>query len=823
MLLIILFCLSADARAQATDDFSAYMGYRGYSVYQQMGRDGEATAANAYRDSRLPQPLLSSPRGHRPRPVLREGEYRLSETDKDEPSRIEAFYRDRTGEEGLRQFGYDMLYTQAEGVSYANPSLQTIPTGAVQDSYILQAGDEISVIFQGERKDRETYRVESDGRVIIDGLAPVMAMGRSLGQVRADIHNALQAAQYYGGADVTVSAVRQIGVLVAGHIHKPGRHTMNAYHSVLDALTMAGGIRRSGTLRNIKLIRNGSANYIDLYPYFTFGSLVTQEKFLQDGDRIIVPPLGGTFAMTGEVRQAGIYELKSLRNQPQSVYLREALAIAGGTMGQGDYAFTLQTGRGDIVNMKPGSSMAITDGSVIDVIRATDRLTNGVELKGYSRGNGFYDLQQAGTLQDLLGDGRLFGDDTYPLIGVISRVNRGKLTRHMMAFSPQAIIKKQDDRQLEAGDIVYLFSHQNIIDINNENSDKNNFSKVISEFVRDHAVRVSGAVRQEGEWPVGTVGNLKTLIAVAGGLTSQANEADIEIISRDNGFEAEQKRLDLSSLTLADWSDIALEAGDVVRVNERFEMAAGGSVQITGEVRNPGTYDLMRGEAMLSLIERAGGLTPEAYPPAAVFSRQSERKREEQKFRAAAHELERTVSVALNGDGQGKSLSPAQIAMARQLAEDLRSVQAVGRVTVEADPAVLSVKPELNMLLDDGDHLHIPKRSLNVRVSGEVMNPASLLFDEDKDAADYIRQAGGTSYYADKGRSFVVYPDGSAEPLDSGWSLSGGAMIIPGSTIVVPRDPKPFDFMESFKDITQIMTNMAITGVFIEDIANDEN
>jgi protein involved in polysaccharide export with SLBB domain len=143
---------------------------------------------------------------------------------------------------------------------------------------------------------------------------------------------------------------------------------------------------------------------------------------------------------------------------------------------------------------------------------------------------------------------------------------------------------------------------------------------------------------------------------------------------------------------------------------------------------------------------------------------------------------------------------------------------------VEADPALLSLHPEMNMLLDDGDHLHIPKRTLSVRVSGEVMNPASLLFNDNFDPQDYIRQAGGTTYYADRKRSFVVYPDGSAHPIGrSSWNNSSQAMIIPGSTIIVPRDPKPFDFMDSFKDITQILSNMAITGVFIEDIATDEN
>ena len=338
-------------------------------------------------------------------------------------------------------------------------------------------------------------------------------------------------------------------------------------------------------------------------------------------------------------------------------------------------------------------------------------------------------------------------------MGVISRVRRDSLTRHMMGFSPQSIALGQDDRQLEAGDIIYLFSHTDIAHILKiykqenyiENIEETDFPQAVSDYIIDNVITIQGAVRNEGEWPVGTVTDLQTIIAVAGGLTSRASRSDIEITARHDGSGQTHRRhkIDVADVRL---SDVMLEAGDQVRVNERFDQAVEKTVRITGEVKNPGAYDLMRGDTLLSLIDRAGGLTMDAYPPAAVFSRLAERKREEQKFRNAAQELERTVSVNLNAVDKDASLTPAQISMARQLADDVRAVQAVGRVTVEADPAVLSVRPELDMLLEDGDHLHIPKRTLNVRVSGEVMNPASLLYTNDKDVSDYLREAGGKSY-----------------------------------------------------------------------------
>ena len=158
---------------------------------------------------------------------------------------------------------------------------------------------------------------------------------------------------------------------------------------------------------------------------------------------------------------------------------------------------------------------------------------------------------------------------------------------------------------------------------------------------------------------------------------------------------------------------------------------------------------------------------------------------------------------------------------ARALAAELEDAEGIGRITVEADPATLSAKPELDLLLESGDRLFIPKRNLTVRVNGEVLSPAALQFREGKSARTYIDEAGGFTYHADKDRTFVLFPDGSAKPLSvSSWRHSP-TFIPPGSTVVVPRDPQPFDFVSSFKDVSQILSNLAVTAIFIDDVSDD--
>lgn len=122
------------------------------------------------------------------------------------------------------------------------------------------------------------------------------------------------------------------------------------------------------------------------------------------------------------------------------------------------------------------------------------------------------------------------------------------------------------------------------------------------------------------------------------------------------------------------------------------------------------------------------------------------------------------------------------------------------------------------MLLEKGDRIYIPKRPLTVRVSGEVLSPASLQFRSSKTAEDYINEAGGLTHNADKKRIFVLYPDGSAQPLVTGPWQHNPVLIPPGATVMVPHDPEPFSFIQTAKDVTQILTNIAVTGIFIDDI-----
>jgi protein involved in polysaccharide export with SLBB domain len=262
--------------------------------------------------------------------------------------------------------------------------------------------------------------------------------------------------------------------------------------------------------------------------------------------------------------------------------------------------------------------------------------------------------------------------------------------------------------------------------------------------------------------------------------------------------------------------------GDTIRVGQTFRRVEDNHVLLAGEVKNPGSFDLLPGDSLKTLIERAGGLSEQAYPAGAIFSRASERKREEVRFKSQARDLEMKLAASLEETDADKKPDPKEIAIARELILEMKQTEAVGRITVEADPGVLASQPQLDILLEGGDRIFIPKRPLNVRVAGEILSPAALQFRTEKTPKDYIAEAGGFTYNADKDRAFVVYPNGSAQPLAvSSWNHNP-AFVPPGSTIIVPRDPKPYSFMDGAKDLSQILASLATTAIFAEDLADDD-
>ena len=152
------------------------------------------------------------------------------------------------------------------------------------------------------------------------------------------------------------------------------------------------------------------------------------------------------------------------------------------------------------------------------------------------------------------------------------------------------------------------------------------------------------------------------------------------------------------------------------------------------------------------------------------------------------------MATAVTSGALGKDASNSAQFLGTVIAR-LQSAEAVGRVVIEADPAILEARPEIDPLVEPGDLLLMPKRPISVTVIGQVLNPGSQAFSPGARLKDYVERAGGYSQAADDNRVFVILPNGTAKKIRSSFWNYQTQDIPPGSVIVVPRDAAPFNLV----------------------------
>jgi len=293
---------------------------------------------------------------------------------------------------------------------------------------------------------------------------------------------------------------------------------------------------------------------------------------------------------------------------------------------------------------------------------------------------------------------------------------------------------------------------------------------------------------------------------------SWADESGVELIStaidRQSGRSTTQRTsLPLRQGMLASY---IVRPGDEIRFNQAFTDIGAGSVTVQGQVRFGGTFPIIRGERLSSLLTRAGGLTSVAYPYGTVFLRRSAAQIEREAYTRAANEVQNQLVVAMTRVGNDK-IEPATFASMQTFVTELRNQQAVGRISIIADPSVLASNPAQDPLLEPGDVVYIPQRPSTIAVMGQVLQPGSYPYKAGESLGDYIQRAGGYSSTADESQTFIVLPDGSARRVERSWLSFGTNSLPPGSAIVVPRDVTPLDLRQTIIDVSQILSQFAVT------------
>ena len=720
----------------------------------------------------------------------------------------------------IEPFGYDLF--QGTTASSTTPGMQ-VP---VASDYILGPDDEFTVTVWGQMDGVYKVRVNREGEAIFPRIGALSVAGLSYGELRTSLARAFS--QQFKGTSISVAMgqLRNIQVFVVGEVQKPGAYTVGSLSTVLSALFASGGPNKTGTLRDIRLMRNGKvAAQIDLYDFLLKGDK-SQDQRLNDQDTVFVPLVGPVVGVAGHVQRPAVYEVKN------ASHLGEVLALAGGIKPTG-YLTRVQIERFaahqkrvaidlDLTSAQFGADGAMPVGhngqdvlrtallnmDLVKVFPISPLLQTVVYLKGHVLRPGPYELKPGLRVNDVVAGPLDLLPEAFLDYARIVRYSGPDRTRQVVPFRLLRAFAGEADANLElqALDEIEIYAKEDL--------------KVLP------TVTVVGEVRKPGTYPLLRAMRVSDLVVAAGGFQRLVSLTQAELtryVIQDGKSFSRTVLIDLDKAVAGDPEhNVELLELDALAVRPIPESEVGRSVTVQGEVRLPGQYWVKRGERLSTVLKRAGGFTERAYPRGLVLIRESTKmvqQTEIQKYVAAQKQRLTTEAAALISGAGGLQGSQSQAEQAALTAQTQALDQLAARLTPGRVVVKMTSIDQLegtidDILLEPGDQMTIPQIPTTVTIIGAVRNSTSVLHRAGLAADDYVRQAGGYIEEADKGSMYLVKADGSTE---SSWLKF--KQMEAGDTIVVPQKveakTRPLPFWNSIATIFASLATAAVAFVII--------
>lgn len=273
--------------------------------------------------------------------------------------------------------------------------------------------------------------------------------------------------------------------------------------------------------------------------------------------------------------------------------------------------------------------------------------------------------------------------------------------------------------------------------------------------------------------------------------------------------------------------NLELMPGDVVTIFSKADIRVPQTqqtrfVRLEGEFVSAGIYSVRPGETLRQLVQRAGGFTPEAYLYGSEFTRESERRVQQQRLNQYVDQIALQVSTtAINSANSAISAQDsAALAAAQQqnqnVVNNLRQARATGRIVLNLSPGSHDVSELPDLPLEDGDQFVVPRVPSTVSVDGAVYNQNSFVYDPSMRLRGYVQLAGGEDRDADKSRAYVIRASGAVISKQYSSSLRGNGFdslrLYPGDTVVIPLSFNKGKTLRLVLDLAQIVGQFGIAA-----------
>ncbi len=629
----------------------------------------------------------------------------------------------------------------------------------VSDSYVLGAGDEIMIDVWGASVQSYQLELSSVGEVNIPFVGPVYLSGLTFKEAKNKLNNALS--KIYGDlrsnnpktfTSIRTGKLKTIHVNVIGEVFNPGTYTLPGTASLFNVLYLCGGPNKNGSFRDIRLIRdNKIIAHLDVYDFLINGNTGVNVS-LADNDVILVPTYEKRIIVSGELKRNGLFEGTGDET------IGDIVKYSGGYT-ENAYTNHLRLYRTDgmqrsfkDVDLKSIDSVIIQSGDSLYVGRVLDRYNNKVSIQGAVFNPGDYEFTKGLKLSEIIerADGLI--ENAYLNRGIITR-NNADYTLDNISFDLNEVVTGKIDYDLQPNDIIHIAS--------------------IDGMREERVVSIWGEVQNMGEYPYADNMSLEDLVFLAGGFNEIASESTIEVRRKLDYKEADKSASKSSELLIFNVSrdlkiensnNFVLKPFDIVSVRYMPGSQSSGAVTIKGNIMYGGIYNLITDRDRISdVIARAGGITTNAYAEGASLIRKVTLTTQEQEKRKQLQKLDSTLVFSdLDFETVGIDLK-----------------------TVLAKPGSRE-----DIYMRDGDILMIPSELQTVKVSGEVLNSTSIIFNNKMNVKQYINASGGFSMNAKKRKTYVLNSNGSSYATKGFLFFRSYPKVSPGSEIMVPRKPE---------------------------------
>jgi protein involved in polysaccharide export with SLBB domain len=468
----------------------------------------------------------------------------------------------------------------------------------VGPDYVVGPGDSLSIDLWGGISTKLVRVVDRQGRVTLPEAGPLLVSGRSLGEVQLAVQKAIGTQYRDTSADVSVSRLRTVRVYVVGEVEEPGAYDISSLSTALNALVAAGGATSRGSLRLLKHMRGRQElEEIDAYDLLLHGVTPDAQK-LENGDSLMVPPLGPQVTVTGMVRRPAIYELKGEKT------VADVLELAGGILPAAALRhvevqrleahekrtmMSLDLSPDDTATTQL-TAFKIQDGDEIHIFPIAPYNQDTIYLQGHVLRPGRYSFHDGMKLTDLVATYKDILPEPAAHYGEIIRLNPPDFHPTVVSFDLAAAMKDPSTAPpLQPLDTVRIFSR--------------------FDFEPAPTVSVVGEVRSPGTYRTSGQASLRDAVYLAGGLTPNAALNTAQLFRLDPDGSSKIFSVNLGEALKGTTADnILLQPRDRLLIHRNTFQVEPSTVEITGEVAKPGRYPYTVDMHVEDLIRAAGGL-----------------------------------------------------------------------------------------------------------------------------------------------------------------------------------------------------------------------